>query len=153
MVLPSMPKIKGKGLSFMGNCGLLVAENLKVILSSPIQSPSSYFPPSCGLTSSFLSPSVPNLPSLAIQSLIPLENRVNSEFFFKKDDDGSVGQTSDGILNLLTESVNPFLPKPISPIKASNLVTISQGVTADSPSGEFQIVGCLPGKWQKCVRF
>ncbi|KAJ9678125.1 hypothetical protein PVL29_022886 [Vitis rotundifolia] len=63
MVLPSTPEIRGKGLSFMGNCGLLVAENLEVISSSPTQSPSSSIPPSCGLASSFLSPSVPNLPS------------------------------------------------------------------------------------------
>ena len=65
IVLPSTPEIRGKRLNFMGNCGLLVAENLEVILSSPIQSPSSSILPSCGLTSSFLSPSVPNLPSSA----------------------------------------------------------------------------------------
>ena len=34
MVLPSTPKIRGKGLRFMGNCGLLVAENLEVTPSS-----------------------------------------------------------------------------------------------------------------------
>ena len=67
-VLPSMPEIRGKGLNFKGNCGLLVAENLEVISSSPTQSPSSSLPPSCDLASSFLSPSVPNLPSSAFQS-------------------------------------------------------------------------------------
>ena len=35
MVLPSTPEIRGKRLSFMGNCGLLVAENLEVNSSSP----------------------------------------------------------------------------------------------------------------------
>ena len=87
----------------MGNCGLLVTENLEVTPSSTFQSPSSYFPPSCGFTSSFLSPSTPIFPGSDIQSLNPLENRVNSEFFFKKDDDGIVGQISVGIPNLILE--------------------------------------------------
>ena len=90
-----------------------------------------------------------------------MENRVNSDFFFKKDDDVSVGQTSVGIPNIvmeviqpafpyqMIECVNPFLPKPISPIKASNLVTVNQGVTAGSPSGEFQIEGLSPRKMAK----
>ena len=34
MVLPSSSEIRGKGPSFMGNCGLIVAENLEVISSS-----------------------------------------------------------------------------------------------------------------------
>ena len=90
-----------------------------------------------------------------------MENQVNSEFFFKKDDDVSVGQTSVGIPNIvmeviqpafpyqMIECVNPFLPKPISPIKASNLVTVNQGVTAGSPLGEFQIEGLSPRKMAK----
>ncbi|KAJ9687651.1 hypothetical protein PVL29_016222 [Vitis rotundifolia] len=161
MVLPFMPKIRGKGLRFMGNCGLLVAENLEVTPSSTFQFPSSYFPSSCGFTSSFLSPSALILPNSDIQSLNPLENRVNSEFFFKKDDDGTVGQISVGIPNLvlevnqtaypnqLTESVNPLMPKTTLP---SNLATVSQGVSGGSPSSEFQIEGISPGKWQKCTR-
>ena len=161
IVLPSTPEIRGKRLNFMGNCGLLVAENLEVILSSPIQSPSSSIPHSCGLVYSFPSPSVPNLPRSAFQSQFPMENRVISEFFSKKDNDGSVSQSSIDIHNLvmeviqlaypyqMTESVNPFLPKPISPNKASNLVTVSQGVTAGSPSGEFQIEGLSPRKMAK----
>ncbi|RVX10321.1 hypothetical protein CK203_016096 [Vitis vinifera] len=147
MILPSTPEINGKGLNFMGNCGLLVAENLEVIPFTPIQSPSSSIPPSCGLTSSFPSPSVPNLPNSTFQSQFPMENRAIFEFFSKKDDKGSVGQSSVGIPNLvmeviqptypyqMIESVNPFLPKPISPNKASNLVTVSQGVTVGSSSG------------------
>ncbi|KAJ9709584.1 hypothetical protein PVL29_001187 [Vitis rotundifolia] len=154
MVLPSTPKIRGKGLRFMGNCGLLVAENLEVTSSSTFQSPSSYFSPSCGFTSSFLSPSTPILPSSDIQSLNPLENRVNSKFFFKKDNDGTVGQFSVGIPNLmlevnqttypnqLTESVNPLMPKTTSG-------TVSQGVSTGSPSGEFQIEGISPRKMAK----
>ena len=161
MVLPSTLEIRGKGLNFSGHCGLLVTENLEVIPSSPIQSPSSSIPPFCGLTSSFLSLSVPNLPSLVFQSQFPMEDRVNSEFFSKKDGDGSVGQSFVGIPNLvmkviqpaypyqMTESVNPFLPKPILPNKVSNLVTVSQGVTAGSPSGEFQIEGLSPRKIAK----
>ena len=74
MVLPSTLEIRGKRLNFMGNCGLLVAENLEVIPCSPIQSPSSSIPPFCGLTSSFPSPSVPNLPSSVFQSQFPMEN-------------------------------------------------------------------------------
>ena len=101
MVLPSTPKIRGKGLRFMRNCGLLAAENLEVTPSSTFQSPSSYFPPSCGFTSSFLSPAAPILPCSDIQSLNPLENRENSEYFFKKDDDGTVGQISVGFPNLI----------------------------------------------------
>ena len=161
MILPSTPEINGKGLNFMGNCGLLVAENLEVIPFTPIQSPSSSIPPSCGLTSSFPSPSVPNLPNSTFQSQFPMENRAIFEFFSKKDDKGSVGQSSVGIPNLvmeviqptypyqMIESVNPFLPKPISPNKASNLVTVSQGVTVGSSSGEFQIEGLSPRKMAK----
>ncbi|KAL6331444.1 hypothetical protein AAG906_011383 [Vitis piasezkii] len=128
MVLPSTPEIRGKGLSFMGNCGLLVAENLEVNSSSPTQSPLSSLPPSCGLASSFLSSSILNLPN----------------------DVGTVGQISVGIPNLvveeiqsaypnqLTESFNPIMSKPILPNKVSNLVTVSQGDTMGSPSGIFQ---------------
>ena len=32
--LPSNPEIRGKGLNFLGNCGLSVAENLEVNSSS-----------------------------------------------------------------------------------------------------------------------
>ena len=81
MMLPSTPKIRGKGLRFLGNCGLLAAENLEVTSSSTFQSPSSHFPPSYGSISPFLSPAAPTLPSSDIQSLNPLENRENSEFF------------------------------------------------------------------------
>ena len=90
-----------------------------------------------------------------------MENQVNFEFFSKKDDNDSVGQSSIGILNLvmkviqlaypyqMTEGVNPFLPKPISPNKASNLVTVSQGVIAGYSSGVFQIEGLSPRKMAK----
>ena len=90
-----------------------------------------------------------------------MKNRVTSEFFSKKDDVGIVGQISVGIPNLvveeiqpaypyqLTESVNPILSKPILPNKVSNLVTVSQGVTAGFPSGEFQIEGLSPKKMAK----
>ena len=90
-----------------------------------------------------------------------MENQVNFEFFSKKDDNDSVGQSSIGILNLvmkviqlaypyqMTEGVNPFLPKPISPNKASNLVTVSQGVIAGYSSSVFQIEGLSPRKMAK----
>ncbi|KAJ9701248.1 hypothetical protein PVL29_006548 [Vitis rotundifolia] len=141
IVLASTPKIRGKGLRFMGNCGLLVAKNLEVTLSSSFQSPSSYFPLSCGFNSSFLSPFIPILP-------------MNSKFFFKKDNDGTMGQFSVGIPNLvlemnqtaypnqLTESVNPLMPKTISD-------TVSQGVSTGSPSGDFKMKGISPRKMEK----
>ena len=78
-----------------------------------------------------------------------MENWVTSEFFSKEDDVATVGQISVGIPNLvveeiesaypnqLTESFNPNMSKPILPNKVSNLVTVSQGDTAGSPSGEF----------------
>ncbi|RVW92050.1 hypothetical protein CK203_037097 [Vitis vinifera] len=66
MVLPSTLEIRGKGPSFLGNCGLMVAENLEV----------------------------------------PMENRVNSEFFFKKDNDAHEGQTSVDIPTLEMEVVS-----------------------------------------------
>ena len=112
----------------------VAAENLEVTPSSTFQSPSSYFPPSCGFTSPFLSPAAPTLPSSDIQSLNPLENRENSDFFFKKDDDGTVGQSSVGFPylvlevnqtaypNQLTESVHPLMPKTNPP---PNQATIS----------------------------
>ena len=112
----------------------VAAENLEVTPSSTFQSPSSYFPPSCGFTSPFLSLAAPTLPSSDIQSLNPLENRENSDFFFKKDDDGTVGQNSVGFPylvlevnqtaypNQLTESVNPLMPKTNPP---PNQATIS----------------------------
>ena len=108
-VLPFTSEIRGKGLSFMGNCGLLVAENVEVNSSSPTQSPLSSLPPSCGLASSFLSPSVPNLPSSAFLSQFPMEN-VTSEFFSKKDDVGIVGQISVGIPNLVVEEIRSAYP-------------------------------------------
>ena len=67
-VLPSNPEIRGKGLNFKGNCGMLGAENMEVNSSSPSQSPLSSFPRSCGLALPFLSPFVPDLPSSVIQS-------------------------------------------------------------------------------------
>ena len=117
----------------------VAAENLEVTPSSTFQSPSSYFPPSCGFTSPFLSLAAPTLPSSDIQSLNPLENRENSEFFFKKDDDGTVGQISVGFPNLvlevnqttyssqMTDSVNPMMPNTNPP---PNQATVSQGVFA-----------------------
>ena len=51
--------------------------------------------------------------------------------------------------NQLTESFNPIMSKPILPNKVFNLVTVSQGVTTGSPSGEFQIEGLSPEKMAK----
>ena len=138
MVMPSSLETRGKGPSLLGNCGLMVAENLEVILSSPIQSPSSSIPSSCGLTSSFLSPSVPNLPNSAFHTKFPMENRVISEFFPKKDDVGTVGQISVGIHNLvveeiqpaypyqLTESINPIFSKPFCLIRSPTWLQLAR---------------------------
>ena len=134
---------------------------MEVNSSSPSQSPLSSFPRSCGLALPFLSPFVPDLPSSAFQSQFPMENRVTSEFFSKKDDVGTIGQIFVGIPNLvveeiqsaypnqLTESFNPIMSKPILPNKVSNLVTVSKGVTTSSPSGEFKIEGPSPKKMAK----
>ncbi|RVW53163.1 Transposon TX1 uncharacterized 149 kDa protein [Vitis vinifera] len=163
MVLPSTPKIRGKGLRFLGNCGLLAAENLEVTPSSTFQSPSSHFPPSYGSISPFLSPAAPTLPSSVIQSLNPLENREKSEFFVIKDDDGTVGQTSVGFPNLvlevnqtahpsqMTESVNPVMPNTNpSPIQT----TVSQSVFAGSPTGElWKLVEGVSRRWWEGHKF
>ena len=85
----------------MGNCGMSVAENLELNSSSPSLSPWSSFSTSSGLALPFLSPSVPYLPSSVIQSQFPVENRVISEFFSKKDDDGTLCQNSIGNPNLV----------------------------------------------------
>ncbi|RVW73406.1 hypothetical protein CK203_052988 [Vitis vinifera] len=81
MVLPSSPETRGKGPSFLGNCGLMVAENLEV----------------------------------------PMENRVNSNFFFKKDNVAYEGQT--------------FVDIPTLEMEDSNMITVNQGINAGSPSG------------------
>ena len=90
-----------------------------------------------------------------------MENRVNFEFFSKKDDVGTVGQIFVGIPKLVVEEIrpaylyqmiesfNPIMSKPILPNKVFNLVTVSQGVTTGSPSGEFQIEGLSPEKIAK----
>ncbi|RVW81340.1 putative mitochondrial protein [Vitis vinifera] len=97
------------------------------------ESPSSSIPSFCGLTSSFPSSSVPTLPSSTFQSQFLMENQVIQLAYPYQ----------------MTESVNPFLPKPISPNKASNLVTVSQGVIAGYSSGVFQIEGLSPRKMAK----
>ncbi|RVW92465.1 Transposon TX1 uncharacterized 149 kDa protein [Vitis vinifera] len=91
-----------------------------------------------------------------IQSLNPLENRENSDFFFKKDDDGTVGQNSVGFPNLvlevnqtaypnqLIESVNPLMPKTNPP---PNHATVSQGVFAGSPSGRADVPKVCEMSW------
>ena len=98
MVMPSMPETRGKGPSLLGNCGLMVAENLEVS-PSLFQSTQPYIPPSSGFSNSLmnpsvpiLSPSTPMLPGSVSQSLVPMENRVNSEFFFKKVNNAYEGQ-------------------------------------------------------------
>ena len=151
--LPSNPEIRGNGLNFLGNCGMLVAENLEVNSPSLSQSPLSFFPTSSGLALPFFSPSAPDLPKSIIQSQFPMENRVFSEFFSKKDDVGTLCQNCFGNPNLvvvgsqsacstqLPESFNPIKTKSNLPSEVFNLVTVSQGDVVVSPSGEFQIEG------------
>ncbi|RVX22531.1 hypothetical protein CK203_012731 [Vitis vinifera] len=55
--------------------------------------------------------------------------------------------------NLLLERFNPFKSKPKLPSEVSNLVTVSQGDDAVSPSASSKLKAYLPGKWLKCVRF
>ena len=164
-VFPSSPVIRGKGLSFMGTCGMLVVENLEVSSSLPSQSPLSSFPPSCGLTLPFLSPSVPILPSSVIQSQCPMENQEISEIFSKKDDVDTLCQMSIGnpnldvvesqfaYLNQMPEGFNPLKSKPNLPNEVSNLVTVSQGDVEFSPVGEFQIEGFSLRKMAKVHEF
>ena len=159
--LPSNPEIRGKWLNFLGNCGISVAENLEVILSSPSQPPVSSFPSSSGLALPFLSPSAPVFPSSVIQPPVHMENRVISDFFSKTDDGGTLCQNGVGIPNLvvvesqsscsnqLLESLNLIKSKPNVPSEVSNLVTVSQGNVVDSPLGEFQIEGLSPRKMAK----
>ena len=52
-----------------------------------------------------LSPSTPMLPGSVSQSQVPMENRVNSEFFFKKVNNAYEGQTSVDIPNLEMEMI------------------------------------------------
>ena len=164
-VFPSSPVIRGKGLSFMGTCGMLVVENLEVSSSLPSQSPLSSFPPSCGLTLPFLSPSVPILPSSVIQSQCPMENQEISEIFSKKDDVDTLCQMSIGnpnldvvesqfaYLNQMPEGFNPLKSKPNLPNEVSNLVTVSQGDVEFSPVGKFQIEGFSLRKMAKVHEF
>ena len=131
-----------------------VVENLEVCLSSLSQSPESSSTPSCGLALPMSSPFGPDLPSSVSHSQSPMENRVISEIFSKKDVVGTFYQKYDGnpvcdeaevqfaSSNLMFESVNPSKSKPILPKEVSNLVTVSQG-------GEFQIDGLSPRKMDK----
>ena len=147
--LPSNPEIRGKGLNFWGNRGILVAENLEVISSSPSQSPVSSFPSSFGLALPFPSPSAPVFPSSVIQPPVHMENRGIFDCFSKNDDGGTFCQNGVGIPNLvmvesqsaysnqLPESLNLIKSKPNVPSEVSNLVMVSQGNAAVSPSGEF----------------
>ena len=167
MVMPSTSETRGKGPSLLENCGSMVAENLEVT-PSLFQSPQPYISPSSGFTYflmnpsvPILSPSTPMLPSSVSQPQVPMKNRVNSEFFFKKVNDAYVGQTSVDIPNLemeaiqptcpyqMFESVNPLSSNLRSPIKDSSMVAVNQGGIAGSPSGEFQIEGLSPRKMEK----
>ena len=90
-----------------------------------------------------------------------MENRVNSEIFSKKDDDGTLCQMSVGnpnldvvesqfaYLNQMPEGFKPLKSKPNLPNKVSKLVTVSQGDVEFSPMGEFQIEGLSPRKMAK----
>ncbi|RVW64329.1 Transposon TX1 uncharacterized 149 kDa protein [Vitis vinifera] len=62
-----------------------VVENMEVFLSSPSQSPESSSLPSCGLALPLPSPSGLDLPSSISHSQSPMENRVISKIFSKKD--------------------------------------------------------------------
>ena len=101
------------------------------------------------------------LPDSVSQSLVPMENRVNSEFFFKKVNDE--GQIPIDILNLememeviqpacpyqMSENVNSLSANLRSPFKESSKATVNLGGIAGSPSGEFQIEGLSPRKMAK----
>nr|CAN82412.1 hypothetical protein VITISV_039149 [Vitis vinifera] len=108
-VFPSYPVTREKGLNSVGSCGVMVVENF--------------------------------------ESQYPMKPRVISEFFFKKNDDeafchGFVGNPNrDGVesqlasLNQLFVSFKSLKIKPNTPLRAPNLVTVSQGETEFSPDG------------------
>ncbi|RVW82994.1 Transposon TX1 uncharacterized 149 kDa protein [Vitis vinifera] len=136
-------------------------ENLKVCLYSLFQPPESSSIPSCGLALPLSSPSGPDLPSSVSLSQSPMENRVISEIFSKKDVVGTFYQKYVGIpvrdeeetqfalSNQMSESFNPSKSKPSLPKEVSNLVTGIQGDTMVSSSGKFQIDGLSPRKMAK----
>ncbi|RVW27495.1 hypothetical protein CK203_092026 [Vitis vinifera] len=167
MVMPSSPETRGKGPNLLGNCGSMVAEFLEVT-PSLFQPTQQYIPSSSGFTNSLmnpsvpiLSPSTPMLPVSVSQSLAPMENRVNSEFFFKKVNDAFKGQIPVDIPNSemeviqlvcpyqMFETVNPLSDDIRSPIKESSKAAVNLGGIAGSPPGEFQIEGLSPRKMAK----
>ena len=50
------------------------------------------------------------LPGSAFQPPVPMENWVNSDFFFKKDNDGYEGQTFVDIPTLEMDVIQPAFP-------------------------------------------
>ncbi|RVW77863.1 hypothetical protein CK203_054361 [Vitis vinifera] len=98
---------------------IMVHQSRSCLLSQKSESPLSSLPPSCGLALSFMSPSVPDLPSSVIQSQFPMENR-------------------SPYPNQLPREFNPIMYKPNLPNEVSNLITVSQGDVVVSPSGKFQ---------------
>ena len=159
MGMPSSPVTRGKGPNLLGNCGSMVAESLEV---TPylFQSTQQHIPSSSGLTNSLLNPSVsipspstPLLPVSASQSLAPTENRVNSEFFFKKANDAFNGQITVVIPNSELEVIQPACPnqvcESVNPLSASSEAAVNLGGIAGSPKGEFQIEGLSPRRMAK----
>ncbi|KAJ9685290.1 hypothetical protein PVL29_017350 [Vitis rotundifolia] len=158
---PSSPETRGKGLIFEGSCELPGGENLEVSLSSPSQPPESPSFPSHGQAFLLSCPPGPDLPKSVSLSQSPMENRVKSEMFSKKDVVGSLYQKFVGIpvrdeeeiqcalSNQVSERVNPCKSITSLPKEGPNLVTGSQGVTEVSPSGEFQIDGLSPMEMTK----
>ena len=157
--IKSLPVTRSKGPNLLGNCGSMVAESLEV---TPylFQSTQQYIPSSSGLTNSLLNPSVsipspstPLLPVSASQSLAPTENRVNSEFFFKKANDAFNGQITVVIPNSELEVIQPACPnqvcESVNPLSASSEAAVNLGGIAGSPKGEFQIEGLSPRRMAK----
>ena len=69
--LPFIPRIKGKGLIFEGNCEILGVENMEVCQPFSSQPPESSSFPSCSLEMPLPSPSGPHLPNLVSLSQSP----------------------------------------------------------------------------------
>ena len=74
-IFPSNPVIREKWLNFVGNCGMMVVKNLEVSSYSHSQLSLSFFLSPFGLALSPLSPLVPILPNLVIQSQCPMKSR------------------------------------------------------------------------------
>ena len=80
--LPFIPRIRGKGIIFEGNCKISGAENMEVHQPFSSQPPESSYFPSCSLEMLLPSPFGPYLPNSVSLSQSSTVNQGNSNLFF-----------------------------------------------------------------------